>query len=84
VPRGVKDTRYQRLLTVLINARQKKGVPQSSLATQLGRPQQFVSRYELSKRRLDVMEYVDVATNLGLDPLSELARILQKRSRTDI
>ncbi|MBB5733903.1 transcriptional regulator with XRE-family HTH domain [Altererythrobacter atlanticus] len=49
---------------------------QSELASRLGRPQQFVSRYELSKRRLDIIEYVDVAQNLDLDPPAELGKIL--------
>lgn len=76
--RGVLDPRYQELLTVLIDARQEKKISQFEVASQLGKPQQFVSRYELSKRRLDVIEYVDVATVLGLDPPSELAEVLKR------
>jgi len=78
MPRGVQDARYQRLLALLVAARHEMKLSQSELAGRLGRPQQFVSRFELSKRRLDIIEYVDVATNLDLDPPSELAKILEK------
>ncbi|AKH44314.1 Helix-turn-helix domain protein (plasmid) [Croceibacterium atlanticum] len=74
--KGVHDKRYQKLLAALIAARQDRGMSQSELASRLGRPQQFVSRYELSKRRLDIIEYVDVAQNLDLDPPAELGKIL--------
>ncbi|MCF8706415.1 Helix-turn-helix domain-containing protein [Sphingobium faniae] len=77
--RGVQDTRYQKLLAVLIDARREIDLSQAELASQLGRPQQFISRYELSKRRLDVIEFVDVATVLGLDPPAELANVLKKK-----
>ena len=36
-------------------------------ACRLGRHQQFVSRYEIGERRLDVIEFTDVARSLGLD-----------------
>ncbi len=77
MPRGVHDTRYQRLLAVLIDARRESGLSQSEVASRLDRPQQFVSRYELSKRRLDIIEYVDVGLVLGLDPPTELAKVLK-------
>lgn len=76
----MRDARYQLLLDMLVDARKKKGTSQSDLAARLGQPQQFVSRYELSKRRLDVIEFLDIATSLGLDPVEELAKILPDRS----
>jgi transcriptional regulator with XRE-family HTH domain len=45
---------------------------QQELAKRLGRHQQFVSRYETGERRLDVVEFVDIARVLGCDP-GELA-----------
>jgi transcriptional regulator with XRE-family HTH domain len=60
----------------LIEARQAKGLKQTELARQLGRPQSFVSNYENGQRKLGVIEFIDIAQALGLEPadmMSELA-----------
>ena len=44
------------------------GLSQAELAAQLSTHQQFVSGYETGERRLDVIEFVDVAKVLGLNP----------------
>lgn len=76
MPNGASDIRYRRLLARLIEARTAAGLSQGEVARRLGRPQQFVSRYELAGRRLDIIEYIDVALALGLDGPAELARVL--------
>ncbi|WP_425373914.1 helix-turn-helix domain-containing protein [Listeria monocytogenes] len=43
------------------------------MAQRLGKPQQYVSRYETGERRLDIFEYLDVAKVLSIDGLA-LAR----------
>ena len=40
---------------------------QTQLATLLGTRQQFVSKYESGERRLDVIEFFDVAHALGVN-----------------
>jgi len=47
---------------------------QAELSQRLKRPQSFVSKYERGERRLDVVEFGDVAKALGLDPLRFLRR----------
>ena len=39
----------------------------------MGSRQQFVSKYEGGERRLDVIEFVDIAQQLGLDREALLA-----------
>jgi transcriptional regulator with XRE-family HTH domain len=78
LPKGIHDQRYRWLLKRLVAARKAAGLSQSDVADLLGKPQQFVSRYELGERRLDVFEFVDVATTLGLSPTDEL------RNATDL
>ncbi len=46
-------------------ARQASGQTQSEVATGLGVPQSFVSKYELGERRLDVIEFLRIAEILG-------------------
>lgn len=60
------DPRYRDLIDKLVEARKEKGVSQDALAKLLGRHQQFVSRYETGERRLDVVEFVDIARALGV------------------
>lgn len=76
MPKGIHDERYRRLIDRLIVARKAAGMSQTVLAEKLSKPQQFVSRYELGERRLDIVEFVDVARAVGIDPLEELSAAL--------
>jgi len=60
------DQRYRRLISLLVAERKRLGLSQDALAGRLGHHQQFVSRYETCQRRLDVVEFVEVANALGL------------------
>jgi transcriptional regulator with XRE-family HTH domain len=70
---------YTRFRDSLTGERKKKGLTQEQLATRLGRPQSFVSKYERGERRLDVVEFAEVARALGIDPI----RFLRKLYRED-
>lgn len=78
MPKGIHDDRYRELIDRLVAGRIAAGVSQTVLAGKLGKPQQFVSRYEIGDRRLDAIEYVDVARAIGLDPLQELASVIRQ------
>jgi transcriptional regulator with XRE-family HTH domain len=59
------------------SARRDAGLTQVALAKKLGRPQSFVSKLERGERRLDVIEFLEVARALSLDAariVSELER----------
>ena len=68
------DPRYRDLIDQLAAARKEQGLSQEALAKQLGRHQQFVSRYETGERRLDAVEFVDIARQLGIS-LAVLDRV---------
>ncbi len=70
--------RYKQLLRSLTSARKAAALSQAALAERLGRLQTFVSKYERGERRLDVVEFLDVAEALGLDPC-KLLRDLRPR-----
>jgi transcriptional regulator with XRE-family HTH domain len=53
---------------MLAEIRETKGVTQAELARRLGRPQSYVSKYESGERRLDVIEFMEVAHAMGCDP----------------
>ncbi len=63
---------------MLIRERKAAGLTQVALAKKLRRVQSFVSNYENGERRLDLIEFLDVAQAIGFDPakfVSEFDRI---------
>lgn len=67
--------RYERFRQILASARTAAGLTQVELAEKLGRPQSFVSKYERGERRLDVVEFLDIADVLGIDPHEVLKKL---------
>jgi transcriptional regulator with XRE-family HTH domain len=65
---GFRDHRYREVVERLKLRRQELGLSQQALAERLGLHKQFVSRVELGERRLDFVEFVDLARALELDP----------------
>ena len=78
--KGFQDERYRRLIQQLVDARGRQELTQAQVATTLGAHQQFVSRYETGERRLDVVEFHDIAVSLRLDPKALIDAIGGKRS----
>nr|WP_314467969.1 helix-turn-helix transcriptional regulator [uncultured Novosphingobium sp.] len=64
--KGFHDSRYRELIGMLTAERQRLGLSQRQLAERLGHHQQFVSRFETGERRLDVVEFCDVAAALDM------------------
>ena len=48
---------------------------QTDLAARLDRPQSFVAKYEGGERRLDVIEFMEVAEAIGFDPAEFIRRL---------
>ncbi|HEY4777937.1 MAG TPA: helix-turn-helix transcriptional regulator [Candidatus Acidoferrales bacterium] len=65
---------HKRLCELLVKVRLDAGLTQVELSSRLNRPQSFVSKYERGERRLDVVEFGEIAVALGVDP----ARLLGK------
>jgi transcriptional regulator with XRE-family HTH domain len=67
---------YALLVARLKEARRAAGVSQQDLARRLGCPQSFVSKYEHTERRLDVLEFLRIAAALRLDPCVPIREML--------
>ena len=61
---------YARFRELLIEAREHAGLTQAGLAERLSRPQSYVSKFERGERRLDVIEFLEVAKALRIDPFN--------------
>ena len=75
----VKKALYERsyaAFTELLKAeRRKAGLTQAMLAKKLRRPQSYVSKYERGDRRLDVIEFLEIARAIKFDPSEFLQRL---------
>ena len=63
----VRDTAYVWLVAQLRSSRLQRGWSQKELATKLGKPQSYVSKYETGERRIDFIETLRIARVLDLD-----------------
>jgi len=66
--KSVHSEQYKKILDWLVTARKDAGFTQQQVADQLGKPQSFVAKYEGGERRLDIVELVEIAKVLGVDP----------------
>lgn len=73
--KSVHTERYADFLKMLIEARRDAGLTQQELAQKLSRPQSYVSKYERGERRLDVIEFLEIAQLVGIDPTVVLHRL---------
>ena len=78
MPKSLRTPRQQQLQDLLINLRKSKNFTQAEVAQKLGRPQSFVAKYEGGERRLDVVEFIEVAQALEADPCALLADLVQR------
>ena len=66
--KSIHSPQHQKLRELLAAARKKAGLTQAEVAQLLGRPQSFVAKYEGGECRLDVVELIEIARALKVDP----------------
>ena len=81
MPSSIFTQRHQAFIVFIASTRKAAGVTQAELAARLGRPQSFVSKVERGERRLDVIEFCQVAQALGHDSATLLRAFIDQESR---
>jgi transcriptional regulator with XRE-family HTH domain len=75
VSKSVFTEKYVKFRRLLVEVRQAHQLTQVQVAERLQKPQSFVSKYERGERRLDVVEFLEVARALGVDPSDFLEQL---------
>ena len=77
MPGSVHKDEYRSIIDRLVAVRTGAGVTQVQLAERLGKPQSYVSKIERGERRLDVLEFCQIARGLDRDPADLLSDIVR-------
>lgn len=75
MPLPAPEKRYERFRALLIEARKEAGLTQEEVAERLRRPQSFVWKIENGVRRVDVVEFLEIARAVGFNPLTFLTKL---------
>lgn len=81
MPSSIFTQRHQEFIAFIASVRKAAEITQVELAERLGKPQSFVSKVERGERRLDVIEFCQVAEALGHKPANLLREFLGPRHR---
>ena len=83
MPKSTHSPAYDHFRALLVEARKDAGLTQNEVAALLQRPQSYVSKYEQGERRLDVIEFLEVAAVLRIEVgpfLNTLQRVITPSS----
>ncbi len=67
---------YQAFAAILKQARLDAKLTQQEVADRLGKPQSYVAKLENSERRIDVVEFIQLAKAMGIDPKVLFEKVL--------
>jgi transcriptional regulator with XRE-family HTH domain len=79
LPKTIHTERHHKLRGLLVARRKAASLTQTVLAERLGKPPSYVAKYEGGDRRLDVLEFLDVAAAIGFDPCRFLRALISKQ-----
>ena len=69
---------HAELVAVLVAARKAAGLRQTEVAERIGRNQSHVSLIEMGQRRVDVIEFLELARALEADPRALLDAVIRQ------
>lgn len=73
--KSVFTEEYQIFLKLLIEERKRAGITQTTLAERLEQSQPYVAKYEKGVRRLDLIEFLEIADAIGFNPFDFLGKL---------
>lgn len=73
MPKSLFTRRHTQLRKLLTKARKDANLTQTQLAHRLNQRQAYISRIERGERRIDVVEFLDLAHAIGFSPAKFIA-----------
>jgi transcriptional regulator with XRE-family HTH domain len=73
VPKSLFTRKHTQLRKLLTRARKDAKLTQTVLAHRLNQGQAYISRIERGERRIDVVEFLDLAHAIGFNPAKFIA-----------
>lgn len=77
LPKSIYTDRHKQLCEMLKVQRKAAGLTQTVVAERLGKPPSYVAKYEGGDRRLDILEFLDIAAAIGFDPCKFIRSLLR-------
>jgi transcriptional regulator with XRE-family HTH domain len=75
----LRSPRHRALIAAIVESRKAAGLTQRQLAGKIGRSNSFVWKIEAGERRVDILEFVEVALALKVDPVTLFERFVRGR-----
>ncbi|MGX5805282.1 helix-turn-helix domain-containing protein [Bradyrhizobium sp. Arg314] len=76
----LRSPRHVRLVQLIVDKRKEAGLSQADLAKAIDRYQSVVAAIESGGRRIDVVEFLDLAETIGFDPHEVLGQVMSVRN----
>jgi len=77
----LRSAKHRALIAAMVEARNASGLTQRALAEKLKRSDSFVWKFEAGERQLKVLEFIEIAAVLDVDPDKLLRRVIELSSR---
>jgi transcriptional regulator with XRE-family HTH domain len=81
VTKSLHSDTYAQLIDLLLEARRKSGLTQQQVADALKTHQSYVAKVEGGERRIDVVEFMELARALGVVPSNLLKKLETSASK---
>jgi transcriptional regulator with XRE-family HTH domain len=79
--RTFSSPRHEALRAYLARERKRRGLSQVEIAKRIKRYQPYLTLIERGQRRVDVVEFLELAEAIGFDPVKALKAIKKARPR---
>jgi transcriptional regulator with XRE-family HTH domain len=77
----LRSAGHRALIATIVEARDAAGLSQRKFASKLKRSNSFIWKFEAGERQLKVLEFIEIAKALDIEPDELLRRVMRKLAR---